>query len=103
MYSVVKSSDNRNDVRNNRELKKQCIGGRTWTRRVQWLESSEEGAPVKLKFEIMTTTEEKYEEVGVPEGFAQTVYDRFKAGQSIEDCVSIFKVHVQPSRKGKKL
>jgi hypothetical protein len=67
---------------------------------VQWLEDFDSGstAPVKLKFD----DGERHVEVCVPFAFSQTVWDRFKAGQSIEDACSVFGVDVQPSCKAEK-
>lgn len=81
MYHKVKTSDNRED----RRVKGQLVftNGRSWTRRITWLE---DGDKIKLKFEDGDT----YFETGVPAGFAPLVWDRFKEGQSIEDSVSIF-------------
>lgn len=85
----LKEWDNRSETK---KQKLPTINGRTWTRRVQWLE---EGNTVKLKFD----DGERYYETGVPAAFAQKVYDRFREGQSIEDSVSIFQSFAKPSMK----
>ena len=94
-FSVVKTWDDRRRVKEGR-LQKECINGRTWIRRIQWLE---DGPAIKLKFESGDT----YHEVGVlTEIAAQTAWDRFKAGQEYSELLSIFGVgdiKVTPSRK----
>lgn len=77
-FSVVKSWDDRRTCD-----RKSCIKGRTWVRRIQWLEDCEDR--VKLKLEDGDT----YREVIAVGGMAQTIWDRFKAGQSIDDAISI--------------
>lgn len=69
---------------------------RTWTRRIRWSEDGQ--GNVKLKFE----EGEAYREVCIPEAFAQTVWDRFKSGQTSQEAVSIFAGELTgPSRKVK--
>lgn len=76
------------------------FNNRTWHRRIQWLEDSTD--QVKLKFDV----DENYFEVLVPGAFAQQVWDRFKAGQSVDDSVSIFgkpvPIHKRSRRAAKK-
>ena len=88
-YSLRKSWDNRGyPVRMN-------AFGRTWVRRIRWYENGT--VTVKLKFEDST----EYVEAGVTVAFAQTVWDRFKSGQSIQDSLSVFGCeHVVLSRRG---
>ena len=93
MYSMVKSWSNRRETKAKR-LK--TINGRTWTRRIRWLE--DDTSVIKLKFEDGET----YFETGVSVSFAQTVWDRFKEGQSIQDAVSILGVKVKLSMKGER-
>jgi len=96
-FRKVKEWDNREERRVRGRLV--FTNGRSWTRRVQWLEDSDEG-PVKIKFwELDTGGLEAYTECGVPQAFARTVWDRFKEGQSAQDALSIFRVGVKPSRK----
>jgi hypothetical protein len=57
--------------------------GRSWTRRIQWLEDAEDRVKLKLQ------DGESYREVIAVGGMAQTIWDRFKTGQSIDDSVSI--------------
>lgn len=83
-FSVIKTWDDRKTA-NRRE----CIKGRTWFRRVQWLE---DGTHVKLKLEVGTD----YKEVIADCGMANTVWQRFKEGQSIADSVSILAIPVPP-------
>lgn len=82
-FSLVKSWDNRKEISRVRLSDRDCINGRTWTRRIQWLEDAEDR--VKLKLEDGQT----YREVIAVGGMAQTIWDRFKQGQSIDDAVSI--------------
>lgn len=84
MWNLLKSYDNRRTVK-----RTECVGGRIWTRRCQWLVSNEK-AQVKLKFELISTENELYLETLVPASFAQKVWDRFKEGQSVEDSLSFF-------------
>lgn len=74
----------------------QTVNSRTWNRRIQWLEDG--SGTVKLKLE----TPEGYREVGVLEGLAQKVWDRFKDGQSIEDSVSILGTELPPEKLSRK-
>lgn len=57
--------------------------GRSWTRRIRWLK--DEDGRNKLKME----DGEQYKEVLADDVSAQTIWDRFKAGQPIDDAVSI--------------
>lgn len=95
MY-VIKIWDNRKETKAKRLP---TINGRTWTRRVQWLE---EGTVIKLKFEDGLT----FLELGVLTTIAaQTAWDRFKEGATPEALRSIFGVgdiKVAPSRRGSK-
>lgn len=77
-FSLLKSWDNRK-----RPVRLDPKTGRSWTRRIQWLEDAEDR--VKLKLE----DGEAYREVIAVGGMAQTIWDRFKSGQSIDDAVSI--------------
>lgn len=56
--------------------------GRSWTRRIRCLE---DGERIKLKLE----DREVYKEVLVDKISSETIYKRFKEGQSIDDCLSI--------------
>jgi hypothetical protein len=91
MFNLIKSWDNRKTCD-----RKQCINGRTWTRRIQWLE--DEAGATKLKLEDGAG----YKEVLVTCGMGQTIWDRFKAGQSINDSVSILAQPVPPGLSSKK-
>lgn len=64
--------------------KLKTINGRTWTRRIQWLEN--EGNSVKLKLE----ENEIYKEILISQAFAQIVWERFKGNSPIDECISIF-------------
>ena len=79
MFSKKMSWDNRT-----KPVRLDHKTGRSWTRRIQWLEDSE--GRIKLKFEDGDT----YKEVlaAWPDA-AKTIWERFKAGQSIDDCISI--------------
>lgn len=67
-------------------------GGKTWTRRAQWL--TNEHGDIKLKF----IDGEAYREVLVPSTeLAQTIWSRFKAGATIQDAISILGVEVPKS------
>ncbi len=70
--------------------------GRTWTRRIQWLEDSE--GNVKLKMECVNG----YKEALVQQADAGTVWRRFKDGQSIDDCLSIYGSPVPPPMKSRR-
>ncbi len=97
MFSKVKCWDNRHQVKLLKELRFSCVKGRTWTRRIQWLQDLE--GRIKLKFEDGTA----YSEVMVlSTPLAQTVYDRFKAGQSIADSCSILTHKVPNSLQSRK-
>lgn len=93
-YHPIKDWNNRKETRTKRLL---TVKGRTWTRRIQWLEDMI-GMPVKLKFD----DGEIYEEHGVLYAFAQIVYDRFIQGASIKDAISVYGENVQGSRKSEK-
>lgn len=93
-FSMLKSWNNRRSCK-----RADCIYGRTWTRRIRWLESIDH--QIKLKLE----EGEYYREVLVPfKDAANTIWLRFKDGQPIDDCISILGV-VPPaylrSKKGK--
>lgn len=86
----------------NRISGKLLIHGKTWTRRITQL--SDGDGNVKLKMEIcpIVTGANEYKEVLVPSGLTQTVWDRFKTGQSIEDCVSILGKEVPKPMRSRK-
>lgn len=90
MFSLVKSWDNRKEAKSKRLS---TVNGRSWTRRVQWLEDASD--LVKLKF----CDGEGYLETGVYRPFAQLVWDRFKSGQSAQEAISVFGGKVTLSRK----
>lgn len=73
------------------------INGRTWVRRIRWLEDAE--GRTKLKMEDGAT----YREVIAVGGMAQTIWDRFKVGQPIDDCVSILANPVPACMASKRL
>lgn len=75
--------------------KSKGINNRTWTRRIRWLEDNEH---VKLKLE----DGEVYREVLTDRIAAQTIWTRFKEGQSIDDAVSILGNVVPKSLRSKK-
>lgn len=83
-HSLKRSSDNRAEVRENRALRDQCFNKRTWTRRIQWLEGNDV-LMIKLKLEDGHV----YKEVLCNEKDAEIIYERFREGQSIDDCISI--------------
>ncbi len=89
MFSVVKTWDNRT-----RPVR---IGpnGKSWTRRIQWLESQ---GSIKLKME----DGDQYEERLILQADADRVWRRFKDGQSIEDCLSILATPVPPPMKSRR-
>lgn len=78
MFSFKMSWDNRT-----RPVRLDAKTGRSWTRRLHWLEDAE--GRVKLKLWDGAA----YREVLADEPSARTIWDRFKAGQSIDDAVSI--------------
>jgi hypothetical protein len=78
-FGPVKSWDNRG-----RPVRLDPTTGRSWTRRIRWLEDSD--GRIKLKLEDGQVYKEV---VAVFSDAAQRVWDRFKDGQSIDDCVSI--------------
>ena len=62
---------------------KDLVSNRTWTRRITWL--VDEYDRIKLKLEDRS----QYREVlPVHEGAANTIWQRFKDGDQINDCVS---------------
>jgi hypothetical protein len=77
-FRLIKSWNNRKSCN-----RKTQVNGKSWSRRIQYLED-EEGR-VKLKLEDGT----EYREIIAGGGSANTIWDRFKAGQSIDDSVSI--------------
>lgn len=83
MFSKVKDWDNRNEQRRKGQLVF-TDKGRSWTRRIQWLENQEGNVKLKLEDNV-----QGYKEVIVSEKDAQTIYERFRAGQSIQDSISI--------------
>jgi hypothetical protein len=90
-FSLLKSWDDRRSCD-----RKRCVKGRTWVRRIRWL--GDEEYRVKLKLE----DGELYREVIAVGGMAQTIWDRFKQGQSIDDSVSILGNVVPKFLKSKK-
>ena len=73
------------------------IKGRTWTRRIRWLEAADESG-VKLKLEDGI----EYKEVLVSRLDADKVYARFIEGQSINDALSILARPVPKSMQSKR-
>lgn len=95
MFVKLKTSDNREARRINGRLNFE--NGKSWTRRIQWLEDDDK---VKLKLEDGA----EYKEVICSEINANTIWSRFKEGQSIEDAVSILGTAPKPfqiSKRGK--
>lgn len=90
-FSLVKSWDNRG-----KPVVIDAITRRSWTRRIQWL--SDNGGNIKLKLEDGLD----YREVMANGGFAQTIWDRFKDGQSIKDSISILYSEVPKHLKSRK-
>ncbi len=91
-FSMLKEWDNRGrPVRINPET------GKSWTRRIRWLVS--DSGTVKLKLEDGTV----YKEIlSAWESAAQTIWERFKAGQSIDDSISILGNDVPKHQKSRK-
>lgn len=87
MFGKIKTWDNR------RELKRRTTP--LWSRRITWLE---DGTLVKLKLE----TDGPYREVVADSRSAQIVWDRFKQGQSVDDCISILAAPVPTGLASKK-
>jgi hypothetical protein len=81
-FSKHKTWDNRDQCD-----KKQCVNGRTWTRRITWM--VDENDQVKLKMESCVVGFETYKEVLCSQADATTIWNRFKEGQSFDDCISI--------------
>lgn len=91
VFRKIKEWDNRRE----RAVKGRLVftNGRSWSRRITWLEDRE-ACQVKIKLEDGAC----YSEVTTgTEDMAQTIWDRFKAGQSIDDAVSILARPVPPS------
>lgn len=80
-FHLHKSWSNRTETKAERLP---TVNGRTWTRRIQWLEAADETG-VKLKLEDGI----EYKEVILPLLDADKVYNRFCEGQSIADALSI--------------
>lgn len=95
MFHKVKTWDNRCQVKE-QKLQSSCIKGRTWIRRVQWLE---DGSIIKLKFDEGS----EYNEIGaLTEIAVQEAWEKFKNGASFAELKSIFgigNIKVEPSRK----
>lgn len=83
MFGLLKSWDNRKVVK-----RTDCIKGRTWTRRIRWFYNQDD--VIKLKLEDGT----QYKEVLVMSSMVDVVWNRFKEGQSIDDCVSLLGQYV---------
>lgn len=94
MWSKLRDWSNRKQVRQQRLP---TVSSRTWTRRIQMLVSPDSDQ-VKLKLEDGNV----YREVLVPEGLVDVIWDRFKAGQSIDDALSIFYSQVPASQQSRK-
>ena len=69
---------------------------RSWTRRIIRLQ--DENGTIKLKLE----EKDKYKEVLVDAYGAKTIWERFKQGQCIDDCVSILGNPVPKAMKSKR-
>lgn len=95
MFRKVKEWDNRKDRRKNGRLVF-TDKGRSWTRRITWMENSD--GQVKFKLEA----DDVYKEVLVSGGAADTIWSRFKAGSSIDDCIGILAVPVPKALASKK-
>jgi hypothetical protein len=75
------------------------INGRTWTRRIQWLDGyGPNSGLIKLKLE----DGQLYKEVLATEKDADTIWQRFNDGQPIDDCLSILGRAVPQSLKSRK-
>lgn len=90
-FTPIKTWDNRS-----KPVRLDPKTGRSWTRRIQWLEDAEDRIKLKL------WDGEAYKEVIAVGGMAQTIWDRFKQGQSIDDCISILANPVPKHMQSKK-
>lgn len=91
-FSLRWSWDNRDEAKAKRLP---TFNGRTWTRRIQFLE----GTPLnKLKLE----DGKEYKEILVSKLDAEKIYERFKEGQSINDCISILGAKVPESLQSRR-
>lgn len=95
-FSKLRTWDNRKERRKNGQL--QFENGRSWTRRITWLEDSDNWENVKLKFEDGAA----YKEILVGAYAADIIWERFKDGQSIDDCISMYGKEVPNSMKSRK-
>lgn len=99
MWRLIKSTDNRREVK---EKRLKTINGRTWTpcqSRCQMLEDIDgSNINIKLKFE----DGDKYVEVLIQPGFVYAVWERFKSGASIEDSLSFFGLPVPACMKSRR-
>lgn len=91
MFSLLKSWDNRRSC--DRKL---CIKGRTWTRRIRWLEDSD--GPVKLKLEDGSS----FREVLTSDGLVEIIWTRFRNSDTIEEAIGLFGHLVPNHMKSKK-
>lgn len=95
MFSTVKSWDNREQRRKAGRLA--FTDGKSWTRRIRWLADGD--ATVKLKLE----DGDQYREViALSVQLADRIWQRFKDGQPINDCVSILAVDAPAALQSKR-
>jgi len=94
-FRKIKFWDNRD------EKPRDTVNGRTWTRRVQWLENEHD--QIKLEVEHVTTDGACYRELLIDRAAAEIVWKHFKDGQAIDDAVSIYGVPVPESMQSKRV
>lgn len=92
MFYIVKEWDNRREIKQNRLP---TVNRRTWTRRIRQFEGD---GLIKLKLEDQT----EYLELLATVIDAHKIWERFKAGESIVDSVSILGRQVPPALQSKR-
>jgi hypothetical protein len=98
MFGMLKQWGNRQEVK---AKKLKTVNSRMWTRRISWMTNAE--GQVKLKMEVVCVDElEQYKEVLASQLDAEKVWQRFKDGQSINDCCSILTQPVPQSMQSRK-
>ena len=95
MFSKVKSWDNRTSGR-------LLPNGRTWTRRITWMEDENDAIKLKLEYVSQDGEDTSYKEVLCDAIAAETIWKRFREGQPIDDAISILGNLVPKSLKSKK-
>lgn len=94
-WFLSKSWDNRKTCN-----RSDCTNSRTWTRRIQYLTDNN---LIKLKLEVRTNSVDEYREVVCNNTVdANTIWLRFREGQSINDSISILAQDAPKYLKSKK-